>query len=154
MMQFAKRCDIIELMHSHERMVPKNNRLNLVLLREACGLKTASARGSQRYLARIINTSETHLSDLIKGKRGLGDELKGRIEKAFSLPPDWLDREHPSSDVAQLANSVPLLPSERKVSTSPGKPQPHTALEKSLLERVERLERIASDLAKGRNTPK
>jgi hypothetical protein len=152
-MQLAKVSDIILHMADQERLVTRVNRQNLKWLIAACEKRLDRTRGGQRYLARVIRTTETHLSALLKedGARGLGTELKERIEKSFNLPPDWMDHEHRGDVVDSLVSHVPLLPGLRIERTSPEAPKPRTPFEKHLMQQIEQLR---DELAQARSNRK
>lgn len=51
--------------------------------------------GTVTDMARQIETPRTHLSALLAGAKGIGDELAAKIEAAYDKPAGWLDREIP-----------------------------------------------------------
>jgi len=140
-------------MAEQARFLTRVNRQNLKWLIAACERRLNRTRGGQRYLARVVRTTETHLSAVLKedGSRGLGSELKERIEKTFNLPPDWMDHEHRGDIVEELVSHVPLLPGVRIESTSQEPPKPRTAFEKHLIQQIELLR---DELAQARNSRK
>lgn len=55
--------------------------------------KLVDANGGLTVVALELKTPKTHLSAVLNGKRGIGDELAARIEKRYALPPGGLDEE-------------------------------------------------------------
>ena len=49
------------------------------------------ANGGQTQVALEIGTPKSHLSAMLSGKRGLGDELAEKLEKHYGKPPGWFD---------------------------------------------------------------
>lgn len=49
-------------------------------------------RGGQADLARASGTPKSHLSAILAGRRGLGDELAERLAEICGKPRDWFDR--------------------------------------------------------------
>jgi len=43
-------------------------------------------------MARQVKTPRTHLSALLSGSKGIGDQLAAKIEAAYGKPAGWLDR--------------------------------------------------------------
>lgn len=152
LMQTAKRCDsIVAVMVEQERSLVRVNRQNLKWLAMACERKLGR-RGGQGYLAEAIRTNAPHISALLKGRdgRGIGPELKEKIERTFKLHPDWMDHEHPVDIVDWLVERVPSLPG-RQIAHKPQKTKPSY---NELLERLERLEKLEAARAQARNIPK
>lgn len=40
-----------------------------------------------------LNTSPAYISQMVTGHRAIGDDLAGRIEKAYRKPVGWMDRQ-------------------------------------------------------------
>lgn len=49
---------------------------------------------SAEAFARAIETHRVYLSDLLRGMRGMGDELARRIEAKCDKPHGWMDQNH------------------------------------------------------------
>jgi len=47
--------------------------------------------GAQAALARSVDTEPSYLSSVITGTRGIGDDLRERLEKVRKKPPGWFD---------------------------------------------------------------
>lgn len=141
-------------MPEQERLASIVFRENLLLLAKACALRWGKSHGSRKFMAAIIETSETHLSDLLKGKKGVTGRYKERIEKVFKLRPNWLDEPHPDMRPSELLKSVPL-PEDvliaRKAAAVPTDPE---AVVKRILALQQELEQLKAAVAPGRNTPK
>lgn len=54
-------------------------------------LRLIDEAGSQTKLADIVGIPTTHVSAVALAKRGIGDDLAGKIERAFDKPHGWLD---------------------------------------------------------------
>ena len=54
-------------------------------------LELVKQHGSASKVAAAAGTPKSHLSALMAGDRGLGDELAARLETAHYLPPGWFD---------------------------------------------------------------
>ncbi len=148
-MQLANRCDIILSMAEQERLLARVNRQNLKLLVLACE-KKLGRRGGQVYLAEAIRSNAPHISAMLKGTRGIGPDLKAKIERVFGLTLDWMDHEHPADSVDSLVKHVPSLPG-RQTARTPSKSKPTY---NELVERLEKLEKLAAARAQEQNTPK
>ena len=61
------------------------------LNRRARLLELVKQHGSATKVAAAVGTPKSHLSALMAGDRGLGDELAARLETAHYLPPGWFD---------------------------------------------------------------
>jgi plasmid maintenance system antidote protein VapI len=46
---------------------------------------------SASNLAALASTPKTHISALLKGNRGVGDELAAKLESVMEKPPGWMD---------------------------------------------------------------
>lgn len=83
--------------------------------------------GGPSKLAQLLGKPnlKSHLSNLRKGKRGMGDDLAADIEDALSLGRGWMDRQHtvagelsPTYEVAHntshqlVSHALPLMPWE------------------------------------------
>lgn len=71
--------------------------------------------GAQAQLARDVQTPRSHLSAILAGRRGIGDALAAKIERAREKPAGWFDVEEDtpaafSPEVAQLAQAIDALP--------------------------------------------
>lgn len=47
--------------------------------------------GGQALVAAEVGTPKSHISAILAGRRGIGDELAHKIERRFELPPGWFD---------------------------------------------------------------
>jgi transcriptional regulator with XRE-family HTH domain len=63
-----------------------------------------SKYGGQRRLADAAEMNPSHLSQIVTGRRGLGETLARRIEETLGLPHLWLDQR----------DGVPRAPSLRE----------------------------------------
>lgn len=81
--------------------------------------------GGATALSIRVGTPKSHVSALLAGARGIGDQLAAKIEKKLGKPPGWMDRpaaeggapaqdevEYRPSDWA-LLQDLKLLPEER-----------------------------------------
>jgi hypothetical protein len=50
--------------------------------------------GDAATLARESGTPKSHISVILSGKRGIGDELAAKWEQLYDKEPGWFDREH------------------------------------------------------------
>lgn len=100
--------------HDSLRHAVRRANLELVLAQVGGPTKLAELLGKPDLAA--------HLTNLRKGKRGIGDKLAADIEDATGKPRGWMDQQHqiageatPSYGVAQvlslgeLSNSLPLM---------------------------------------------
>lgn len=160
LMHDAKRCDIIHGMAEQERPTRTNRRENIVLLIKACHRRFDVTRGGQTYLSNASHTSNTYISAVVHNERGCGDDVAEKIERAFRLPPGWLDHAHHDADLDELATRhVPFSPGARigRKSSPPKKRESDT--EVAQLRRLvesQRLdiEQLAAEVAEIKNTPK
>lgn len=105
-------------------------------------------------MASIIPTSESHLSDLINGKKEASPTYRTQIEKSFNLDKNWLDEPHPGMRAAELLKYIPSpvdVPEPRKDQVDP---DDREAVVRRILELQKQIEQLASVVAPGRNTPK
>lgn len=74
--------------------------------------------GGQAQVAREVDTPKSHLSAILAGRRGVGDELADKLERHFDKPPGWMDSEDADallpavSEVAAAINALP--PTQRE----------------------------------------
>ena len=47
--------------------------------------------GSASELARAIGTPKSHISAMAAGRRGVGDDIAGKIERHYGKPEGWFD---------------------------------------------------------------
>ncbi|MGH8562739.1 MAG: helix-turn-helix domain-containing protein [Gammaproteobacteria bacterium] len=66
-----------------------------------------SEYGQQRLLADAAGMNPSHLSQILTGRRGLGENLARRIEETLGLPHLWLDQ-------GDHSRQMPLAPSLRE----------------------------------------
>ncbi|WP_157039443.1 hypothetical protein [Aquincola tertiaricarbonis] len=81
-------------------------------------LKLIAEAGSASALAQAIGTPKSHVSALVSGTRGLGDDLAAKIERRYDRPAGWLDQDGGNrQDVtASAANSDQPFPQAHGVS--------------------------------------
>lgn len=70
--------------------------------------------GGPKAVAAVIESVDTYITAMCKGKRGVGDEIADRLERKFGKPEGWLDR--PLSDMAekQPTSALPAMPDLRE----------------------------------------
>lgn len=56
-------------------------------------LLVATYTGGAAQLARDAGTPKSHISAICAGRRGLGDALAAKLERASGLPPEWMDQD-------------------------------------------------------------
>lgn len=82
--------------------------------------KIVEDNGGQAQVALEIGTPKSHLSAILAGRRGIGDELAHKIESHFDLPESWMDGDHGGSvaaltpEVAALAAAIDALSKPRR----------------------------------------
>ena len=57
-------------------------------------------------LARLVGTPKSHVSALMSGARGVGDELAAKLERMMQKPGGWLDLD---GDLTEEALEIGLL---------------------------------------------
>lgn len=50
--------------------------------------------GGTTEMAALLRTQKSYVSAMANDKRGVGDEIAARVERALGLPPGWMDQEH------------------------------------------------------------
>jgi transcriptional regulator with XRE-family HTH domain len=50
--------------------------------------------GGQRAFAERVGLSPAHVSQIMTGRRNVGDQVARRIEQALNRPPGWMDIDH------------------------------------------------------------
>lgn len=53
--------------------------------------KLLAANGGAAQVARESGTPKSHFSAMVAGRRGLGDELAGKLERLYGKPSGWFD---------------------------------------------------------------
>lgn len=77
---------------------------------------------SQRQLGRALNLTQTEVSQIETGKKSISSYFARRIEKSFSLPEGWMDRNNAdlrlTEDEFKLVSALRELPIDvrRKIS--------------------------------------
>ena len=60
--------------------------------RRAQLLRLIEEAGHAADLARISGTPKTHLSAIVAGRRGIGDQLAAKLESVMGKPAGWMDQ--------------------------------------------------------------
>lgn len=131
-------------------------RQNFVYVIEACSRRLGRQRGGVAYLARVLGTQATYISQVASGYKGRnpGRQIKDKIESKFGLDADWMDREHDDSVVSWLESRVPSLPYERSRGTR-AVPSGYVVLPKSKLDDFQRqIDELRSQLGSKSNSRK
>lgn len=81
-----------------------------------------------------VGTPKSHISALLAGNRGVGDDLAAKLEAKMEKPPGWMD-----SDLVDLAAGLDLEASRKIFDLA-------TALEEIRELDPQRFERIASNI--------
>jgi plasmid maintenance system antidote protein VapI len=83
--------------------------------------KLLQEAGGQAQAALELGTPKSHLSAILAGRRGVGDELADKIERHFGKPVGWMDMDHEtesrpmySPDVEAFAAEADQLPAHLK----------------------------------------
>lgn len=110
-------------------------------------------------MAAVTPTSYTYVSAVMNNARGCGDDLAEKIERAFRLPPEWLDHAHPDADLDELAaKHVPLRPGVRIGRKQPQKKRESDTeverLRKVVQQQQALYEQLAAQVAEIKNSPK
>lgn len=63
--------------------------------------------GSAADLARESGTPKSHISAILGGKRGVGDDLADKWERLYEKPEGWFDREHPQDVDSIVLTELP-----------------------------------------------
>ena len=58
--------------------------------------------GGPGALALALDSTDTHITAMVKGRRNVGDELADKLEQTFNLPPGAIDAHDPSGLVAHF----------------------------------------------------
>jgi len=61
------------------------------LRRKAKLIELLTEFGGASQVARESGTPKTHISAMVSGTRGLGDQLAGKLEKRYGKPSGWFD---------------------------------------------------------------
>jgi phage repressor protein C with HTH and peptisase S24 domain len=67
--------------------------------------------GGPAQLQRISGTPSSHISAMLSGNRGMGDQLAAKLEQAMGKPAGWMDE--PSAPAADSEPGVELEPAGR-----------------------------------------
>jgi hypothetical protein len=74
--------------------------------------------GGQSQVALEIGTPKSHLSAILAGRRGVGDELAQKLEQTYAKPPGWMDSDGPAATVppelVELAAVIEQLSPDRR----------------------------------------
>ena len=62
--------------------------------------------GGSVALARLVGTPKSHISALMSGARGVGDELAAKLERHMQKPAGWMDLD---SGLTEEALQIGLL---------------------------------------------
>src|SRR4051812_12734218 len=91
-MQVAYACPMTDEERESPRRIRRRHSLE-VLIAEV---------GDAATLARESGTPKSHISAVLKGRRGVGDDLAAKWEALYDKSPGWFDREH----ITELSNSL------------------------------------------------
>jgi hypothetical protein len=112
--------------------------------RRRVNLRLLVGTGSKADFAALVGTPKSHLSNLLSGARGIGDELAAKIESTNELPAGWLDEPHTASpsdeNALNLAKIRALRPDTYEMLTA----QIESAL--SGIQAEEQLKKYLSDV--------
>lgn len=71
--------------------------------------------GAQSAAATGLDLSPTYLSDVLRGRRKIGEQLARRLEQAAGLPAGWMDKERG----APRAEELEIVVNGKVVATMP-----------------------------------
>ena len=86
-------------------------------LRRAQLQKLIEEAGHAADLSRISGTPKTHLSAILAGRRGIGDQLAAKLEHVMGKPAGWMD---------QMAGAAAAYPAATATVLEAREPAPHT----------------------------
>lgn len=70
-------------------------------------------------MARVIDTPRSHLSAIMSGAKGCGNDLAAKIEHKLRKPPGWLDAPTAETQIDTLAHAVsqrtPIVPPKKVI---------------------------------------
>jgi len=82
--------------------------------------KLIDEAGNAADLARVTGTPKTHISAILAGRRGIGDQLAAKLESIMGKPVGWMD---------QPAARVLHYPSNQSTPLQTGEPAPAAGAE-------------------------
>lgn len=62
--------------------------------------------GGPGALAQALDSTDTHISAMVKGRRNVGDELADKLENTFNLPLGTIDSRDPSGLIPDFSAGV------------------------------------------------
>ncbi|MGM9487915.1 hypothetical protein [Ideonella sp. YS5] len=81
--------------------------------------------GQAADLSRLSGTPNTHLSAILAGRRGIGDQLAAKLEAVMGKPAGWMDQATVTMPGYPASTATVLHARERE-------PQPHAELARAL----------------------
>jgi plasmid maintenance system antidote protein VapI len=76
--------------------------MNIRTIRKANLLEQISRFQSQREFSEQVGLTPAHVSQMVTGRRNMGDVVARRIESGLDLPDGYMDIQHPVDGVAYL----------------------------------------------------
>jgi transcriptional regulator with XRE-family HTH domain len=91
--------------------------MNIKTIRKANLLEQIARFHSQREFSERVGLTPAHVSQMVTGRRNMGDVVARRIEAGLDLPEGYMDVQHP---VEGVENQYPMIKSGRLPAISDG----------------------------------
>lgn len=124
-------------MHIAQLMTKHTAQLPVMQHAYPCGMAISSLRhlrrrsnlealvkefGGASALALHIGTPKTHISALLAGSRGIGDQLAAKLERKCEKPAGWMDEQHEEEVLKHPRGAFIIAgPDDSAVGVSPSK---------------------------------
>jgi transcriptional regulator with XRE-family HTH domain len=92
--------------------------MNIRTIRKANLLEQIDRFDSQRAFSEQVGLTPAHVSQMVTGRRNMGDVVARRIEFGLDLPEGYMDVQHPVEAVQQY--QYPMAKSRNKAAVSDG----------------------------------
>ena len=89
--------------------------------------KLIEEAGQAADLSRLSGTPNTHLSAILAGRRGIGDQLAAKLEAVMGKPAGWMDQATVAVPGYPISTATALHAREREPQL-----QPHAELARAL----------------------
>lgn len=92
--------------------VEQKDRRPYRILRQQWMQHYQNAVGGPGALAAALDSTDTHITAMVKGRRNVGDDLADKLELTFNLSPGTIDARDPSGlSASQKVGEAPAQPS-------------------------------------------